>query len=170
LALAVNRGGGSALIAGYDIALAAGAEIIVTLDADGQHLPQEIPNLVKPILDGEADMVNGSRVIGHYEAESGIRALGVTLFNWLISTLTLTRITDSSNSFRAIRASALAQLKLRQRQFHTPELLIEALKKNIRVKESPITIKSRLSGESKKPPTMQYGWGYVKSIISSWLR
>ncbi len=166
----INRGGGSALKAGYEIALEHKAEIIVTLDADGQHLPEEISALVKPILDGEADLVNGSRVLGNYEKDSHIRATGVVIFNWLISILTMTRITDCSNAFRAIRASELARLNLRQSQFHTSELLIEALKRGLRVKEVPITIKKRLSGESKKPPSLRYGWGFTKAIFSTWLK
>jgi len=170
VSLTINRGGGSALIAGYELALAAGAEIVVTLDADGQHAPQEINDLVKPIIDGEANLVNGSRVIGRYEADSRLRALGVRVFGWLISALTMTRITDSSNGFRAIRASALAKLRLQQPQFHASEFIIEALKRDIKFKEVPVTVKRRLSGASKKPAAIPYAWGYVKSMVSSWLR
>lgn len=166
----INRGGGSALKAGYELAVENEAEIIVTLDADGQHDPEEIPRLVKPILDGEADLVNGSRVLGHYEQDSRLRAAGVTLFNWLVSVLTMTRITDCSNSFRAIRAEALSKLDLRQMQFHTPELLIEALNKGFRVKEVPITIRRRRSGHSKKGPTLRYASGFMRAIVKTWLR
>jgi hypothetical protein len=170
VAYTVNRGGGSALKAGYEIALEDDAEIVVTLDADGQHLPEEIPRLVSPILDGTADLVNGSRVLGSYEKDSQVRAAGVVLFNWLVSILTLTRITDCSNAFRAIRTSELAKLNLRQSQFHTSELLIEALKRGLRVVEVPITITRRMSGESKKGMTLTYGWGFARAIVSTWLR
>ena len=129
----VNRGGGSALKAGYEIALEDDAEIVVTLDADGQHSPEEIERLVAPILDGSADLVNGSRVLGSYEKDSQVRAAGVVLFNWLISLLTMTHITDCSNAFRAIRVSELGKLQLRQSQFHSSEMLIEALKRGLRV-------------------------------------
>lgn len=166
----VNRGGGSALRAGYEVALEDGADIIVTLDADGQHLPEEIPRLVTPIVNGEADLVNGSRVLGHYEKDSVVRASGVVLFNWMISVLAMRRITDCSNAFRAIRASELRKLNLRQSQFHTSELLLEALKKGLRVIEVPITVKKRLSGESKKPTSLKYGWGFTKAIVTTWLR
>ena len=166
----VNRGGGSALRAGYEVALEDDADIIVTLDADGQHLPEEIPRLVLPIVNGEADLVNGSRVLGHYEKDSAVRASGVVLFNWMISVLAMKRITDCSNAFRAIRASELRKLSLRQSQFHTSELLLEALKKGLRVLEVPITVKRRLSGESKKPTSLKYGWGFTKAIVTTWLR
>lgn len=166
----INRGGGAALRAGYEVALESGAEIIVTLDADGQHVPEEMSKLVKPILEDEADFVNGSRVLGSFEKESEIRAIGVVLFNWLISLLMSVRVTDSSNAFRAIRADTLRQVNLYQDQFHTSELLIEAMKKGARVREVPITILKRQGGETKKPPSLRYGWGFAKAIFGTWLR
>ncbi len=166
----INRGGGSALRAGYDLAIEAGADIVVTLDADGQHVPAEIPRLVEPIVAGAADLVNGSRVLGSYEKGSHVRAAGVVLFNWLISALALRRITDCSNAFRAIRVSAIPQLDLRQSQFHTSELLLEAIKRGLRVVEVPITIRERTAGESKKGPTLKYALGFTRAMISTWLR
>lgn len=166
----INRGGGSALKAGYEIAVEDGAEIVVTLDADGQHLPEEIPILIEPILEDEADVVNGSRVLGSYEKDSRLRTAGVLVFNWLVSFLTMTRITDCSNAFRAIRASELSRLDLRQAQFHTSEFLIEALKKGLRVREVPITVRRRLSGKTKKPPSFKYALGFAQAIVRTWLR
>ncbi len=166
----INRGGGAALKAGYEIALEQGAEIIVTLDADGQHRPEEIPALVGPIIQDEADLVNGSRVLGSFERDSLMRAAGIFVFNKLVSLLTWTKITDCSNAFRAIRADTLEKLELNQEQFHTSELLIDALKKGFRVKEVPITILRRQAGETKKPPSLKYGWGFAKAIFGTWLR
>ena len=62
--LPLNRGQGAALRTGYRLALATGARLVVTMDADGQHEPSELPRLVQPIVDGRADVVNGSRVLG----------------------------------------------------------------------------------------------------------
>lgn len=166
----INRGGGAALRAGYEVAMKSGAEIIVTLDADGQHLPEEILSLVRPILDDQADCVNGSRILGSFEPESRMRVLGVFVFNWLLSLLMGTRITDCSNAYRAIRSDTLRRLTLRQNQFHTSELLIEALKKGARVKEVGITIRKRQGGETKKPPSLKYGWGFATAILQTWLR
>jgi len=166
----INRGGGEAIRVGSEIAIEQGAKIIVTLDADGQHNPEEIPLLVKPILDGEADVVNGSRVLGKYEKDSQIRALGVILFNWVFSILSMTRITDCSNSFRAMKAEGYSRLVLHQSQFHSSESLLESIKKGMRVVEVPITIKRRTSGESKKGGTISYGWGFLRAMISTWLR
>jgi len=166
----INRGGGAALRAGYEVALRSAAQIVVTLDADGQHMPEEMECLVRPIVEGEADFVNGSRVLGSHEAESQVRVAGVFLFNWLISALMFKRITDASNAYRAIRTDLLRDLTLYQDQFHTSELLIEAMKKGARVVEVPITIKKRASGVSKKPMSFRYGWGFTKAIVGTWLR
>jgi hypothetical protein len=166
----INRGGGEAIRVGCEMAIEQGGKIIITLDADGQHLPEEIPTLLQPILDGEADLVNGSRVLGNFEKDSRIRALGVILFNWLFSILAMKRITDCSNGFRAIKAEDYLKLDLQQSQYHTSESLLEAIKKGIRVVEVPITIKRRISGESKKGRSLKYGWGFLKAMISTWLR
>ena len=69
--LPLNRGQGAALRTGYRLALATGAEVVVTMDADGQHQPSELSRLVKPIVDGEADVVGGSRVLGQADPERG---------------------------------------------------------------------------------------------------
>lgn len=170
VALSINQGGGSALRAGYDLALEKEAEIVVTIDADGQHQPEEIPDLVLPILQDEADLVNGSRMLGEFERDSTIRYIGIIFFNVLVSVLTLQKITDCSNAFRAVRSHLLRDIQLEQAQFHTSELLIEAIKHGYRVKEVPITILKRQSGESKKPPSLKYGWGFTKAIFKTWLR
>jgi hypothetical protein len=166
----INRGGGAALRAGYEVALRSRAQIVVTLDADGQHMPEEMEVLVRPIVEGEAEFVNGSRVLGSHEAESQVRVAGVFLFNWLISILMFKRITDASNAYRAIKTDLLRSLALYQDQYHTSELLIEAMKKGARVIEVPITIKKRHSGVSKKPMSFRYGWGFTKAIVGTWLR
>jgi glycosyltransferase involved in cell wall biosynthesis len=166
----INRGGGEAVRVGSEIAVEQGAKIIVTLDADGQHNPQEIPLLVKPILNGEADLVNGSRVLGKYEKDSHLRAIGVILFNWIFSILAMKRITDCSNSFRAIKAEEFSRLELQQSQYHTSESLLESIKKGMRVVEVPITISRRSGGESKKGGSISYGWGFLRAMISTWLR
>lgn len=165
-----NRGGGSALKTGYELAVERGAEIVVTLDADGQHDPQEIPNLVRPILEGEADVVNGSRVLGTHHSESAVRAAGIVFFNFLVSVLLVRRITDCSNGFRAIRANSLAKLDLQQMQFHAAELIIEAVKKGLRVREVPVTVHVRANGMSKKGGTIGYASRFMRAILATWLR
>jgi hypothetical protein len=166
----VRRGGGAALRLGFDIALAHGAEIVVTMDADGQHLPAEIPGLVAPILADRADFVIGSRILGSHERDSQLRWLGIHLFNALIRLLSSARISDCSNGFRALRARDLARLQLRQDQFHTAELIIDAAKRGIRIAEAPVTVRRRASGESKKGRDLSYGLSFARTVLRTWWR
>jgi glycosyltransferase involved in cell wall biosynthesis len=165
-----NRGGGAALRTGYALAAGAGAAIVVTLDADGQHLPEEMTRLVRPIVAGRADAVNGSRTLGSADPNTFSRELGLRVFNRVLSTLTRTDITDCSSGYRAIRADSLAKLELRQEQFHASEWLIEAVKRGLRLEEVPITVAKRMHGETKKPATLGYGLGFTKAIVRAWLR
>jgi hypothetical protein len=165
-----NRGGGAALRTGYRLMVESGAEIVVTLDADGQHLPSEMDRLVQPILDGEVDMAHGSRVLGRADRNHVARELGIVFFNRLVSFITRTHVTDCSNGYRAVRTSVLPQLVLRQEQFHTSEFMIEAIKRGIPAKEVPVTVVARLSGHSKKPAVIRYGMGFANAIVRTWLR
>ena len=166
----VRRGGGAALRLGFDIALAHGAEIVVTMDADGQHLPGEIPGLVAPILADRADFVIGSRILGSHERDNQVRWLGIHLFNALIRLLSSARISDCSNGFRALRARDLARLQLRQDQFHTAELIIDAARRGIRIAEAPVTVRRRASGESKKGRDLTYGLSFARTVLRTWWR
>ncbi|MCD6020637.1 MAG: hypothetical protein K0R20_347 [Actinomycetia bacterium] len=168
--LPIRRGGGLALRVGYEIALQLGAQIVVTLDSDGQHLPEEIPIVIAPILAGEADYVNGSRLLGSFERESVVRHLGVHVFSRIITLLTGRRITDPSSGYRAARADLLERVVLKQDQFWSTEILIEALRHRARVVEVPVTFLARAGGESKKPKSFRYGWNFLKVIIQTWLR
>jgi hypothetical protein len=168
--LPIRRGGGLALRVGYDVALTLGADVVVTMDADGQHQPEELPILVKPILDGEADHVNGSRMLGDFERESLIRHLGVHFFSRVVTILTGQRVTDISSGYRATRADTLRKLILEQDQFWTSEVTIEALRQHARVVEVPVTFLTRRGGESKKPKSLRYAWNFSKAIVKTWLR
>ena len=168
--LPIRRGGGLALRVGYEIALRLGADIVVTIDADGQHLPEEMPLLVKPIIEGQADHVNGSRMLGEFERGPLIRHAGVHFFSWLVTILAGQRITDASSGYRATRADTLRKLVLEQDQFWSSEVLIECLRHRARIVEVPVTFLTRRGGESKKPKSLRYGWHFSKAIAKTWLR
>ncbi len=166
----INRGQGDALRTGFEIAIEEGADIVVTMDADGQHLPGDLPVLVGPIIRGEADYVMGSRFLGEYEDKGGFRHLGILLFTRLINIFGGVRITDATNGYRAIRASDLLTLELKEDRFSAPELIMEAARKGLRIVEVPVSIMSRKEGESKKPGGFGYPFGFAKTIIKTWLR
>ena len=166
----INRGGGAALRTGYRLLVDSGASIVVTLDADGQHRPEEMERLVRPVLDGEVDIAHGSRVLGEAAPNERARELGIVFFNRLVSMITRTRVSDCSNGYRAARAEVLPQLVLRQEQFHTSEFMIEAIKRGIPAREVPVTVDRRLHGHSKKPAVVRYGLGFANAIARTWLR
>jgi hypothetical protein len=166
----LRRGSGAAVRLGYQAALDGEARIVVTLDADAQHDPQEMGDLVTPLLDGRADMVQGSRVLGSFEIESQTRSRGVKVFARLLSFLGRTRITDPSTGYRAMTAETLRKLDLRQDQFYVSEVILDAARKGMTVVEVPITLRRRGSGTSKKPATLPYAWGFSKAIVRTWLR
>jgi Glycosyl transferase family 2 len=165
-----NRGGGAALRTGYRLMVESDARIVVTLDADGQHRPEEIERLVEPVLSGQVDLAHGSRILGHAEPGAFARELGISFFNRLVSFMTRTHVTDCSNGFRAVRTGVLPQLVLRQQQFHTSEFVIESIKRGVPAIEVPITVDARLHGKSKKPAVVRYGLGFANAIVRTWLR
>lgn len=166
----LRRGSGAAVRLGYEAALQAGARVVVTIDADGQHDPKEMATLVEPLLNGQADMVQGSRVLGSFEVESSVRMYGVKVFARLLSALGRTKITDPSTGYRAVTASALRRLDLRQDQFYVSEVILDASRKGLEVIEVPITLRKRASGTTKKPTSLRYAWGFSKAIVRTWLR
>jgi len=166
----INRGGGAALRLGYDILNKAGAQLCVTMDADGQHQPEDLKKLVLPILNGEYDCVIGSRVLGQSEQITYLRTIGVFIFGKIISVLLGKKVTDPSSGFRAFRMESVASINLHEDQYHTSELIVEAVKKGLRIGELPITILRRKHGKSKKGNDWAYGFHFAKIILKTWWR
>nr|WP_254546105.1 glycosyltransferase family 2 protein [Halomarina sp. BND7] len=166
----VNQGQGGALKTGFELAQQAGADIVVTMDGDGQHPAEELERLVRPIVEGEADYVMGSRRRGADNSGNGAtRRAGIRAFTVLINSLTDASITDCTNGFRAIRGSELDRLTLTEERFSAPELIIEARKNGLRIQEVPITVEERQAGETKKP-SLGYAVGLTRTILTTWLR
>lgn len=166
----INQGQGGALKTGFRIARRRGADVIVTMDADGQHHPDYLEDLVGPILDDEADYVVGSRYRGVDDSDNGVvRRAGIRVFTWLINALTKAGVTDFSNGYRAIRASSVDDLTLTEERFNAPELIIEARKNGLRIAEVPVTVQDRKSGETKKPK-IGYAVGLTRTILITWIR
>jgi hypothetical protein len=166
----LRRGQGAAVRLGCQVALKIGARVIVTMDADGQHDPKEMERLVQPVLAGEADIVQGSRVLGSFEVESNVRSHGVRFFARLLSVLGRTKITDPSNGYRALTPATFHRLDLKQDQYYVSELFLDATRKGFKAMEVPISVRKRASGTTKKGKTVRYAWGFSKAIIRTWLR
>jgi len=166
----INRGGGAALRLGYDILQKAEVRYCITMDADGQHRPEDLKYLLRPVIDGQYDCVIGSRILGDREAASKLRIAGVYIFGKIISILLGHKITDPSSGFRAFRMEAVRSIRLHEDQYHTSELIIEAVKKGLRIGEVPITILKRKYGKSKKGKDLAYGFHFAKIIVKTWWR
>jgi hypothetical protein len=166
----MNSGQGAALQTGYLVAERLGVDVVVTLDADGQHDPTQMERLVAPIVADTADFVVGSRRMGDYEKDSRSRDAGITVFTRLINLLGGTEVSDIANGYRAIRASRLAELAFTEDQFHNPELLLGAARAGLRVVDVPVTIRRRTAGTSKKGTNLRYGLGFLRVMLKTWLR
>lgn len=149
LRLPVNLGYGLALQTGMQYALARGYDLVVTLDADGQHQPGDVPRLVERLLASGADLVIGSRFCetGRYAGPLA-RRLGQQLFSHLTRLLLGQRVYDTSSGFKVFRSSVCAALVgSRFMDFHT-ETLMRLRLLDYRWVEVPVTVRERRYGQS----------------------
>jgi glycosyltransferase involved in cell wall biosynthesis len=168
----VNRGQGAALKLGYWLARVRGAQIICTIDADGQYEPHEIAAVVQPILDGTADFVSGSRVLGTELTTDRTRHLGVLVFGAILSLLTRHRITDPACGLRAMKAEVTAAVTLEQPQYQASELQISAALNGYRLGEVPTTMRDRgvHATGTKKGGNFGYGVRFARAALHTWWR
>lgn len=132
-----NRGKGAALASGIERALADGAGVVVTLDADGQHPPEAIPRLVAPIAGGEADVVLGAR------ARTGTMPLGRRCTNWLSAALASRlggdAVPDAQTGFRAFSRRVAEAVRPAERRYDfEAAFLLAALAAGFRVRSVAI--------------------------------
>lgn len=135
----INRGLGAALQTGVQFALAQGAQIIVTMDADGQHHAQEIPALVAPIISANAEMVIGSRFLRKQSMPLLRRVFNsiANVVTWLVHGRF---VSDSQSGFRAFSRDALLRMRMRANRMDiSSEFIKEAHRLQLRLIEVPIT-------------------------------
>lgn len=165
-----NMGVGSAFATGVEKALSLGADIVVTLDADGQFKPSDIPRLIQPIIEGKADFVTGSRFMNNEPVPdmNGVKRIGNKFFTRLTSWLTGMNFTDTQCGFRAYSKETLLRITTFGRFTYTQEVFLDLVNKNMRVVEIPIKVLPRQSGKSKvvKNP-FSYGLRALKIIMQT---
>ena len=166
----INRGQGAASRLGYDVLVRNNIQIGVTMDGDGQQMPADIEKMVEPILKNEYDLVIGSRVLGTTYKSTMMRRAGVQFFTKVVNMAAGLNLTDCSNGFKAFNVEKLSRLNLREDQFQSTEVILEAAKKGLRIGEVPITVKERKFGTSKKGPDLKYGIYFAKTLLKSWWR
>jgi len=148
-------------------------KVVVFVDADGSHDPDDIPELVQPILDDRADHVSGSRLLGgsselHGGFDECFRLMGSSFITACINHRFKVKLSESQNGFRAIRTDVLRSLGLRE-DITTieQEMIIKTLKKGYRMAEVPTHEEKRKGGYSKisvKKVAFRYVWSMVKYL------
>ena len=140
------RGKGFAIIKGIQESRKLAPDVVILMDSDGQHLPEEIPVLLKPLEEGRADLVSGSRMLGTLRT-SRINVIG----NWglrILSFLVTWRwLSDTETGYRAFRAEALYAIPLKSRGYEIEsELMLRAMYRGLRIVEVPITVPFAVPG------------------------
>jgi glycosyltransferase involved in cell wall biosynthesis len=133
-----NQGLARAFIAGIEAAVRAGADVIVNTDADNQYCADDIPKLVGPILDGDAEFVVGARPIVDLEHFSRTKKILQLLGSRVVRLASRTRVADAPSGFRAISRAAALQLNVFGEYTYTLETIIQAGHRNIPVASVPI--------------------------------
>lgn len=150
LNLPINLGIGGAMQTGFKYAVRHGYDVAMQVDGDGQHDPQFISQVLKPIQDGQADFVIGSRFLERIGYTSSfIRLFGIRFFAWLIGMMTNRRIYDATSGFRAYNREALEfAAKHYPSDFPEPESIVLFLRNGFTIKEVPVVMKRRQGGVS----------------------
>lgn len=164
--LTSNHGLAGAFQAGIEASLKAGADIIVNTDADNQYCAADIPNLIRPILEGRAEMVIGARPIGEIAHFSWTKRKLEKLGGWVVRLLSRTDIPDPPSGFRAISRHAALQLNVFSHYTYTLETIIQAGLKNIPITSVPIRTNEYLRPSRLVSSTS----GYVRRSIATILR
>jgi glycosyltransferase involved in cell wall biosynthesis len=161
----VNKGKGRALKTGFTAAVALGADIIVTMDSDGQHNPADIPKLVEPILKGEADMVNGSRYLnGLGKNTPAYRRVGQTILDEVTNLNSGLHITDSQSGFRAFAASTKGVFRFTAKGMAIEsEMLADAGRHGLRITEVEISVRYDVDGSTENP--IKHGFGVLMMVL-----
>jgi glycosyltransferase involved in cell wall biosynthesis len=158
-----NMGKGVALKSGFEAVT--DSDIIVTLDGDGQHHTSDIPKLLKPIIDGEADIVNGSRYLNGKEENTPIyRRVGQTVLDKATNFNARSNITDSQSGFRAFAIHTIPAFRFEQTGYGIEsEMLTEASKSGLRIKEVEIGVRYDVNSSKLNP--VSHGVGVLVKIL-----
>jgi glycosyltransferase involved in cell wall biosynthesis len=146
-----NKGKGAALKTGFGSLNGDG--VIITIDTDGQHDPADIPNLVAPILSGDADMVNGSRYINGDKKDTPLyRRVGQVVLDKATNLDSGLNVTDTQSGFRAFAANAKNVFRFHQNGLAIEsEMLADAAKAGLRIREVEIGVRYDVDGSSEHP-------------------
>ena len=161
-----NRGLAKGFMAGLDEALRQGADIIVNTDADNQYLGDDIKVLIKPILDGKADIVIGERPIDQVEDFSKLKKKLQHLGSWVVRKASNTDIPDAPSGFRAFSREAAMQMNVINEYTYTLEQIVQAGRSKIAITSVPI----HTNRELRPSRLFSSMFGYIRKSILTILR
>jgi glycosyltransferase involved in cell wall biosynthesis len=166
VSFARNQGLAHAFMAGLEASLKAGADIIVNTDADNQYCAADIPRLVEPILQGEADIVVGARPIRQIKHFSPTKKLLQGFGSWVVRLASKTNVVDAPSGFRAISREAALRLNVFNEYTYTLETIIQAGRQGMAIKSVPI----RTNGYLRPSRLVKSIPSYVKRSLLTILR
>ncbi len=161
-----NQGLAKVFSLGLESALALGADVIVNTDADNQYCAADIPALVRPILEGRAEIVIGTRPIDSIEHFSWAKKKLQKLGSWMVRKVSGTDVPDAPSGFRAISREAALRLNVFTPYTYTLETIIQAGQKNIPV----VTVPVRVNEDLRPSRLVKSISSYIKKSIITMLR
>jgi glycosyltransferase involved in cell wall biosynthesis len=163
-----NGGYGAAIKTCFDTARKTGADIMIIIDADGQHSPDDIPKMVEEMARSKADIVIGSRFVDGNEKNQKIpayRKFGMKVLDTATAAGSGLNVTDTQSGFRAYSKNAIHKIRIGDGGMGAgSEILIEAADQNLKISEVPIKVRYDLKGTSSKNP-IAHGFSVMNSIV-----
>ena len=161
-----NSGLAKVFMTGLDACLRRGADIIVNTDADNQYCADDIPLLVRPILEGHADIVVGARPIADIAHFSRIKKVLQNLGSWAVRVASNTDIPDAPSGFRAMSRRAAMRLNVHSEYTYTLETIIQAGRQGMAIESVPI----RVNEDLRPSRLVKSIWGYVRRSLVTIVR
>lgn len=149
---AKNLGKGAALRSLFGFSREIGADVVVTLDGDGQHDPNEISELIRPIQNGGADVVIGTRFNGDISLMPRYRQVGNRLLNFFTNAAAKGNMTDTQSGYRAYSRKALKEIKINENSIGVDsQIIMDAKEKGLKIVECPIACTYGVGGSTYNP-------------------
>jgi len=161
----INLGQWAALRTGFMYSLLNGADIIASMDADGQHHPADLPNILDPVVRGETDVVLGSRfLIPNNGYMKKYRNYGIKLFNFLFKCVSGVNLSDCTSGFKVYRAEVIKRIlpSLKENQYGALESLYYITKHKFRIKETAI---QNIHSEKSYKGSIKYGYNLLRILL-----
>lgn len=161
-----NKGLAKGFMAGLEACLTAGADIIVNTDADNQYYGDDIETIIRPIMDGKADIVIGERPIDQTAHFSWMKKKLQRLGSWVVRKASRTDIPDAPSGFRAYSREAAMRINVVNDYTYTLETIVQAGRNRMAIMSVPI----RTNPELRESRLFNSMWGYVKKSMLTILR